>query len=222
MALAKTDRPTRITFGDNGQRGKKGILSVTFVSRAIRKPANGTTTALKTAQTTSASVTTDIAITTAIKNPRTITVTLGGTATDIKAAAITIAGKNSEGKTITDTVTPTVDTAGTLETTKAFASVSNVSVPAQDGAGVTVAVGLGNKFGIGYRNVSAASVKLYKDVAGVETLVNPAATNLSSSVVENNTVTLDATPNGSNDYRVYAMSYNWHLNPVNDEPVYGA
>lgn len=222
MALNKTDRPTRITFGDNGQNGKKGILSVTFVSRAIRKPALGTTTALKTAQATSGSGATDIAISTAIKNPRSVTITTGGTAGDIKAAAITITGKNIEGKTITDTVTPTVDTAGTLETTKAFASVSNVNVPAQDGNGVTVAVGLGNKFGIGYRNVSAASVKLYKNVNGTETLVNPAASNLSASVVENNTVTLDADPDGVNDYRVYALSYNWHLNPTNDEPVYGA
>jgi hypothetical protein len=222
MALNKTDRPTRITFGDNGQRGKKGILSVTFVSRAIRKPTLGTTTGFLAATATSGSVVTTIPMSSTPKNPRSITVTLTGTAGDVKAAAITVNGTNLEGKPISDTVTPTLDTLGTLETTKAFKTVTSIVVPAQDGGGVLVSAGGGSKFGIGYRNVAAASVKLYKSVAGVETLVNPSATNLSSTVVENNTVTLDVAANGTNDYRVYAMSYNWHLNPDNDEPVYGA
>lgn len=220
--LAKTSRYSRHTYGDDGVFGKRNIVSTSFSATDLGKAANASTTALLTASATSGSSATTLTPTAQPSVPRAITITTGGTATDIKAAAITVTGKNSEGKTITDTVTPTVDTAGTLTTTKAFASVTSVSVPAQDGNGVTVAIGTSNNFGINQRSASTAVAKIMVIAAnGSATLEDASASNFSSTVVENNTVTPTTTPDGAVQFRLYVFNYNWHVDPTNGNPNYG-
>lgn len=221
MALNKTIKPTRVTFGDNGQNGKKNIVSVSFLSKDLGKPSNANTTSLSAAAAIGTSASTR-AIGPDPVIPRNITVTLTGTAGSVSASAIVVTGKNSEGKTITESITPTVGTLGTYSGAKAFAKVTSIAFPAQAGTGVSASVGVGNIFGIGYKNVTAAAVRLYKKTSsGTESLVNPGATAVSAVDIESNTVTLDVTPNSQNAYRVYAVSYNWHLNPVNNSPAYG-
>jgi hypothetical protein len=220
MALNKSIRPSRVTFGDNGANGKKNVVSVTFLSGDLGKPSNGTVAELSAAAALGTGATSRM-IGPDPRVPRNVTVTLTGTAGSVAATPITVTGKNSEGKVITDTITPTAATLGTYAGTKAFAKVTSIDFPAQTATGVTASVGTGNIFGIGFKNVTAAAVRLYKKtISGTESLVTPGATAVSASAIESNTVTLDVTPNSQNQYRVYAISYNWHLNPVNGQPVY--
>lgn len=130
---------------------------------------------------------------------RNLTVTVAATtAGDVKAAAIVVTGKNLAGETITESFTPTADTPATLTGTKAFASVTSVAVPAQDGASVTVDVGFGQLIGLPYKLAKKRVILTLND--GV---VDTAPTlTISASALEGNTVDF----NGSLDGSVMDMS----------------
>lgn len=219
----QTIRPTRGTLGADGSQGKKSLISYQLASVDLGVPAAGSATAITAPTAANASSTVTVAPNFVLPTPRNVTITSTGTAGDVKAAAIVVTGKNIEGKTITENLTPTLDTLGTVTGSKIFHTVTSVAIPAQDGAGVSYSVGVGNLFGINVRNLSTTQVRLVKKVVatGVETLVTPGSTNFSSTVVEDNYVTLDTTANGLNQYYLYAFAYNWQLNPVNDNPNYG-
>lgn len=111
--------------------------------------ATASTTAVHAAVTdTGAPVT----VTTAITAPpcaRNITATAGGTNTDIKAIAVVVTGTNIAGEAITETLPVfTVDTAGTVTGSKAFLTVTSITIPAHDGTGATTAIGFGDKLGL--------------------------------------------------------------------------
>ncbi|MEA4869903.1 MAG: hypothetical protein VB062_04615 [Christensenella sp.] len=130
---------------------------------------------------------------------RNITVTVAATtAGHVKAAAIVVTGKNLAGDTITESFTPTVDTPATLVGAKAFASVTSVAVPAQDGDSVTVDVGFGQLIGLPYK-LSKKRVLLTLNDGVVDTA--PTLT-ISASALESNTVDF----NGSLDGSVMDMS----------------
>ena len=219
----QTLRPTRFTIGASVTQGKKSLLSGQLTTFDLGVPAAGTTTAVSAAinGSNTAPVTTNLNY--VLPVPRNITITSGGTAASIAATAVVVTGKNIEGKTITDSLTPTAGTAGTLVGTKIFHTVTGFTIPTQGGAGATFAVGVGDRYGINTRNLSVTQVRLVKKLVstGVETLVTPATTNFSTTLVEDNYVTLDATANGLNQYYIYAFNYNWQLNPINDNPNYG-
>lgn len=223
MPLRKTKRPTRVTLGDNGNLGKKGIVSVTLMKQDLYVPKTASNTFVTNALASSGTAATPYSVGVELLPPRNITVTAGGTAASIAASAIVVTGKNSEGKVITESFTPTAATAGTLTGSKIFATVDSISIPQQGGAGATFSIGVGNNIGFGFRNLSTTQVRLVKRVlsSGNESIVAPGSTNFSSSNVEDNYMTLDVTPSGLSQYRVYALNYNWHLNPTNGEPVYG-
>ena len=223
MPLRKTFRPTRITLGDNGDLGKKGVVSVTLMKADLYAPKTASNTFVSAALASSASAATPYSVGVELTPARNITVTAGGTAASVAATAIVVTGKNSEGKVITESFTPTAGTAGTLTGSKIFATVDSISIPQQGGAGATFSIGVGNNIGLPFRNLSTTQVRLYKKVtaSGAESLVAPGSTNFSSSVVEDNYITMDVTPSGLSQYRVYALNYNWHLNPINGEPNYG-
>ena len=130
---------------------------------------------------------------------RNLTVTVAATTPgDIKAAAIVVTGTNLAGETITESFTPTADTPATLTGTKAFASVTSVAVPAQDGASVTVDVGFGQLIGLPYKLAKKRVILTLND--GV---VDTAPTlTISASALEGNTVDF----NGSLDGSVMDMS----------------
>ena len=223
MPLRKTKRPTRITLGDNGNLGKKGIVSVTLMKQDLYVPKTASNTFVTSAFASSNTAATPYSVGVELLPPRNITVTSGGTAASIAASPIVVTGKNAEGKVITESFTPVAATAGTLTGAKIFTTVDSISIPQQTGTGATFSIGVGVNIGFSFRNLSTTQVKLVKKVisSGTESIVSPGSTNFSSSNVEDNWLTLDVTPSGLSQYRVYALNYNWHLNPVNNEPVYG-
>lgn len=84
--------------------------------------------------------------------PRNITATSGGTAADIKAIQVIIAGTNYDGATITETLPAfTVNSATTVSGSKAFREVTSITVPAHDGTGATTSVGFGDVLGVEQR-----------------------------------------------------------------------
>jgi len=130
---------------------------------------------------------------------RNVTVTVAATtAGHVKAAAIVIVGKNLNGDVISESLTPTVDTPATLVGAKAFASVTSVAVPAQDGDSVTVDVGFGELIGLPYKLAKKRVLLTLND--GVVDAAPALA--ISATVLESNTVDF----NGSLDGSVMDMS----------------
>ena len=128
--------------------------------------------------------------------PRNITATAGGTAGDIKAIAVVLAGYDREGNAIAETLPVfTVDTPGTVAGTKAFAKVTSITIPAHDGNGATTAIGFGDVLGIGAR-LSRNTVQrayLNKVLEGTAPTVTFSATVLESNTIDLNSA-LASTP----------------------------
>jgi len=164
-------------------------------TRSLGSPALGSTTAVHAAVTSTGSTST---VTTAITNPdvpRNITATAGGTNTDIKAIQVTVTGTNAAGETISEALPAfTVDTAGTVVGSKAFATVTSISIPAHDGTGATTAIGTGAKLGLGAKlgyNV------VHSSFLGGTKEGTAATVAVSSTALESNTVTLNSALNGT-------------------------
>lgn len=178
------------------QQGRSRILLHNFGA-----PALGTTTAVHAAVTDTG---VQQVVTTAITNPavpRNVTATAGGTAGDIKAIQVIVAGLNVWGQSITETLPAfTVDTAGTVVGNKAFASVTSITIPAHDGLGATTAIGTGAKLGLPTTLPRKSFVNAWCDDA-VETI---SASVVDSDEVEKNTVTMTTALNGT---KVFALDY---------------
>lgn len=159
-------------------------------SRTLGSPALGTTTAVHAAVTDTGS---QQVVTTGITNPdvpRNITATAGGTAGDIKAIQVIVAGTNAEDVAITETLPAfTVDTAGTVTGSKAFKTVTSITIPAHDGTGATTAIGVGAKVGL-LRRLSRNTV-IAAFLNGTKEGTAPTVA-VSSSAIESNTVTLNS------------------------------
>jgi hypothetical protein len=164
-------------------------------SCALGAPAVGSTTAVHAAVTDTGS---QQVITTGITNPavpRNITATAGGTAGDIKAIQVTVAGTDLEGNPITETLPAfTVDTPGTVVGSKAFATVTSITIPAHDGTGATTAIGTGAKLGLPVR--LSRNTVLAAFLGGVREGTAPTVA-FSGSAVDSNTVQLSSALNGS-------------------------
>jgi len=91
-------------------------------------------------------LTTDII---ALSVPRNITATTGGTGGDIKAVQVTITGTNYADEVISE-VLPifTVNSATTVTGSKAFKTVTSISIPAHDGLAATTEIGFGEVLGL--------------------------------------------------------------------------
>lgn len=141
----------------------------------------------------------DQVITEGISNPdaaRNVTATAGGTATDVKAVQVIVAGTNVYGEAITETLPAfTVNTAGSVTGSKAFKTITSITIPAHDGTGATTAVGVGTKLGLPVKLDRDTIVNAY--LAGVRETTRPTAVVFSSSAVESNTVVLNSTLNGT-------------------------
>ena len=163
--------------------------------RDLGSPALGVTTAVHAAVTDTGSTST---VTTAITNPavcRNVTATAGGTAGDIKAIQVTVTGTNYNDEVISEALPAfTVDTAGTVVGSKAFKTVTSISIPAHDGTGATTAIGTGAKLGLpdklAYNTVSAAYLATVLE--GTAPTVA-----FSATAVESNTVSLNSALNGT-------------------------
>lgn len=170
--------------------------SVGTFNYSLGSPALGATTAVHAAVTDTG---TQVVVTTAITNPavcRNVTATAGGTNTDIKAIQVIVAGTDIEGNAITETLPAfTVDTAGTVVGSKAFATVTSITIPAHDGTGATTAVGTGAKLGLPVRlpgRNAVARAYLNNVLEATAPTVVADATNISG-----NTVQLSSALNGT-------------------------
>jgi len=171
-------------------------------SHSVGSPAVGATTAVHAAVTDTG---VQVVVTTAITDPdvpRNLTATAGGTAADVKAIQVIVAGTDINGNSITETLPAfTVNTTGTVTGSKAFKTVTSITIPAHDGTGATTAVGTGAKLGL----PACLSRDSVDDVYfnGVRETTRPTVA-FSSSAVESNTVTLNSTLDGS------AVSVDFH------------
>lgn len=128
-------------------------------------------------------------------SPRNVTATAGGTNTDIKAIQVVITGTNAEGAVITETLPAfTVDTAGIVTGSKAFASITSITIPAHDGTGATTAIGYGAKIGLPARLSRNSVIAAYLN--GTKEGTAPTVA-VSSTVLESNTATLNSALNGN-------------------------
>lgn len=146
-------------------QGQATRLAQTDVSGLVIERASGPAKLHLTAEQAAAAVTTAVhaahtddgspeVLTTGITNPpypRNITATAGGTAGDVKAIAVVIEGTNFLDEVITETLPAfTVDTPGTVAGSKAFKTVTKITIPAHDGTGATTAIGFGDICGLPY------------------------------------------------------------------------
>ena len=143
-------------------------------------------------------------VTTGITNPTVpmnITATAGGTAEDVKAIQVIIEGTNFNDEVITETLPAfTVDTLGTVAGTKAFKTVTKITIPAHDGLGATTAIGFGAIFGLPYK-LSATEqviVKLFNNAADTGTVAK-------SANLESNTFDPNGTPDGAKPIDLYII-----------------
>lgn len=156
----------------------------------------GTATAVHAALACSA--TEDQTVTTSITNPscpRNITATTTGTSGDVKAVQVTINGTDMDGNSISETMPAfTVNTNETVTGSKAFATVTSYVVPAMDGTGCNVSIGVGAKLGLPYK-LSRNSVVL-ATLGGAYETTRPTVA-YSSSALESNTISLNSALAGS-------------------------
>jgi len=138
-----------------------------------------------------ASTGTQLVITTGITNPnipRCVTATAGGTATDIKVIAVVVEGTNYADEVITETLPVfTLDTAGTVQGSKAFKTVTKITIPAHDGVGATTAAGFNEKLGLPYKLAHNTVLEAYLD--NVKEATAPTVT-VSTTAIEGNTIDL--------------------------------
>lgn len=135
--------------------------------------------------------------------PRVVTLTSGGTATDIKAVQAVVNGTNMAGEVISETMPIfTVNTATTVTGLKAFATVTNVVVPIMDGAAAEVSVGCGAALGIPYKMQFATDVLKCYFAGSAETI---SAQTVSATVLESNTLTTTTALDGAKDLVIDIM-----------------
>lgn len=172
-----------------------------IVSAVYDAPIAAAAATIKAATATSSSASTVITTFAAQPDvPRTISVTAGGTAGDIKAVSVIVEGTNTWGQTITETLPAfTVDTAGTKTGVKAFNTITKVTIPAMDGNGATVSVGVGAALGLPDTLSRDTVLASYLD----GTKESPRATlSFDADEVEKNLITPNGALNGTKDFIV--------------------
>jgi hypothetical protein len=79
---------------------------------------------------------------------RNVTVTTGGTTADVKAGNVTVTGTDIRGTAISENIAVIANQNSTSTGSQAFATVTQVVVPAQDGLAAEYSVGVGDKLGL--------------------------------------------------------------------------
>lgn len=202
----------------------KNIYASSFgYTETQKKVAAGTTTAIHAAingATTVQTVTTSI---TQPDVPRALSVTAGGTSTDILDSVVTITGTNVEGKTFSEAFRFAAGSTATVNGARAFKTVTSIVIGQQGGPNGTFAVGTTNKLGIKHRLFNQnTTVKVYTSTAayGALTLQGAPTVVANEGDIERNLVTPATLPNGSLIFNIYYTFDNWALAPVNDQPEY--
>lgn len=136
---------------------------------------------------------------------RNVTLTMSGIDANIDGGTDPVlTGTNLLGETITETFDVTENTAATITGAKAFATLTSLSVPAQDGASVYFSVGPGNIFGL-HSTLTSSIQKLGSAVDGTSEAGTLA---VSATAIESNTWLPSTVANGTRDYLIF-----YALNP---------
>lgn len=164
-------------------------------TRSLGSPAAADTDVILAAVTDDG---TEQTITEGITNPdvpRCLTATAGGTAGDIAAIQVTITGTDASGATITEDLPAfTENSTGTVVGSKAFATVTEVVIPAHDGTGATTSVGTSEKLGIGQHLGRNTVLAAFLD--GVKEGTAPTVA-VSATALSSNTIDLDSSLDGT-------------------------
>jgi hypothetical protein len=187
----------------NKNKGRQVFSDIQNANGALRRQkwtdaVATSATRLKTAQATSASVTT--AVTSFTLQPdfaRKIRVTPGGTTADVPSGDVTIVGTNIRDEALTDTVTFAANDTGAQDTTKAFKTVTSVTFPIQDGASATYGIGVSDALGLDRCMSEAAVIDVYAN--GVRE-TTAATVTYDSSDVSKNTIDPNTALNASIDF----------------------
>lgn len=170
-------------------------LSRSSGSMLLGSPAVGAIAAVRAAVVDSGTQQTIITGITNPETPRCVTATAGGTATDIKAIAVTVNGTNILNQPITETLPVfTVDTAGTVTGFKAFKTITSIVIPAHDGVAATTAIGTSAKLGLPFATPRNTILRAYLNDVVEGTAPTVVA---SAAAVELNTVQLNSALNGT-------------------------
>jgi len=168
-----------------------------IISQSLGSPAAASATAVHAALAVLASAGPQV-VTSGITSPdvpRNLTATAGGTAGDVAAVQVTVTGTDASGAVITEALPAfTLDTTGIVTGSKAFATVTSYSVPAMDGTGATVAIGTGEKLGLGAHLARNTVIAAY--LAGTKEGTAPTVA-VSASVLSSNTVDLNSSLAGT-------------------------
>jgi len=135
--------------------------------------------------------------------PRTITATSGGTANDIGAVAVYIYGTDYQDNAIEEELPYfTANSATTVESTRAYKTVTKVMIPAHDGADATTSIGFGNGIGLPYLLDHTVGMKLA--IGGTEDS-NAPTYNIDADEISKNYVAISAstTLDGVKDVDIY-------------------
>lgn len=171
---------------------KREVATITW---SATQAAAATTTAVHAA---AACDTSEQTFNTSITNPscaRNVTATTSGTNTDVAAVQVIVYGTNIMGESISETLPAfTVNTNGTVTGSKAFLTVTSYVVPAMDGTGCNVSIGVGDKLGLPAKFSRNPVLRTF--LGG--TLEGTAATvAVSSSAYESNTIDLNSALDGN-------------------------
>lgn len=126
---------------------------------------------------------------------RNVVINPTGTVADIAAGNITVTGMDIAGNVISEDIAVVADQAhDTLSPgSKAFASITAISIPIQDGAAAKFFFGYGDKLGLPYKRDVIPVIAAYLDKVkeGTAPAIAVSALNL-----ESNTINLDSALNG--------------------------
>jgi hypothetical protein len=127
--------------------------------------------------------------------PRNIVITPGGTTADVAAGDIVVTGKDCQGNVITESFAFAANASTATTGAKAFAEITQVVIPVQDGALADFDFGWGALLGIGHCFPGKpALVQAHADGVPEGTLPTLA---VDREDVESNTVSFNTAPDGS-------------------------
>lgn len=141
-------------------------------------------------------------VTTAITNPkwpRNLTVTPGGTTTDVATGNVVIAGTNIDDEEISENFAFLANATAATVGAKAFKTITSITIPIQDGAAATFAIGYADKLGLPDGLERNTVLKAYLNCVLEDTAPTVA---LGGVYIENNTVDLASALDG-NDVDIY-------------------
>jgi len=223
MAISDNTRNfTKLTLGSLKD---KGICKLSFGHTETQNSVAATSNTYCMAATslTSAAQT----ITTGLTNPdvpRALIVKPAGTAADVGNGIVTITGKNVEGKTITDSFQLVDGSTTAINGTMAFKTITSVTLPASEGTGATISVGVSNRLGTYHRLYpNNTTVKVYYRTTsyGTATLDDtPTINDSDEEDIEKNLITPSTAPDGTNIYDIFYIYDSWSVGDLHDDPLY--